>query len=376
MSGNGYEIRIRSFPDEIGKKINRIFNKIIELKKRGIYLQIFEEELSNKNNLLLLLSKISKYLIKSQKGIQKSIKLLNFDCNYSILDLLIITFEYILQNNNNFSEKFGNSFNILIKELSLKYCLFYKKFNEKININDIFENHNLNFLLIKDLPIEIQIGLFGLDYNGIDGNLSLTKETIQIFNFFGAFIRDKISFIPYSHFFNQTRDSPLRIYIIIIESILLSFSLFFYYILLEDSKIRNDVFDVYLNPKYKQTDNFKALRDIIKDIYFIIIYLNVDNKFIEENENLINSINFTDIFNNIFFLFNTKLFLMEQNNFYKIENQLFSIFTEIRLRFLRLFDKKSLLSYHEELSHIKKKRKQKKIFQLSLLGEKIYYAEE
>ncbi|GAI66493.1 unnamed protein product, partial [marine sediment metagenome] len=89
---------------------------------------------------------------------------------------------------------------------------------------------------------------------------------------------------------------------------------------------------------------------------------------IELNKFIVNTVGYF-----LFFSFNSKLFIIERDNLFKIEHQLFNILTDVRSKFIST-------TTVELIKKVKKKttieNKRKKPVQLNLFGKRIYYSDK
>ena len=344
-----------------------------ELERLDINFSIFKDEISNQNDFLSLINYVCNYLTREKKKLEKPIRLLNSEQNSSLLNLLILTFEYILKNNSILSKKFGLEIIIILNEICLKFCIFLNQLDAEINIEKFIENCDIQDILTKELIIEYLFDTCGLHLNKNSMNLSLNENSLRILKFFGAYIRNKMNYVPYSQFFNQKENNPLYFIIHIAEAIVLSFGTFFYYVLMEQSKFRNKITQVFLDTSYKNSEEFLLICDFIKQLFNLFILFKTNNNFRELNKDLLKSIDFIHLINFLFFSFNSKLFIIERDNLFKIEHQLFNILTDVRSKFIST-------TTVELIKKVKKKstieNKRKKPVQLNLFGKKIYYSDK
>lgn len=49
--------------------------------------------------------------------------------------------------------------------------------------------------------VKVLLNTLGLDYDEIGNYIFLNRDSVQIFDFYGAFIRDKVEFLPFALFF-------------------------------------------------------------------------------------------------------------------------------------------------------------------------------
>lgn len=347
-----------------------------ELERKDVYFSIFKNEISNQNDFLSLINYVCNYLTREKKKLEKPIRLLNSEQNFSLLNLFILTFEYILKNNRILSQKFGIDILKLLKEICLKFCIFLNQLDVEINIENFIENCDIQDILTNELIIEYLFNTCGLQFNKNSMNLSLNEDSLRIIKFFGSYIRNKLNYVPYSQFFNQKESSPLYFVIHIVEAIVFSFGTFFYYVLMENSEFRNKITQFFLNPSYKESQVFLIICDIIRHLFNLFIIFKIDNKIIELNRDLLKSIDFIHIICFLFFSLNSKLFIIENNNLIKIEHQLFTLLTDVRSKFIST-------TAVEPIKKVKKKNdistienKKKKQVQLNLFGKKIYYSDK
>lgn len=344
-----------------------------DLKRKDIDFLILRDEIFNFDDFLSIINYICNYLTRKKKKLEKPIRLLNFEQNSSLLNLFILTFEHIIENNNFFFQEFGLEVINLLKEICLKFCIFLNQLDVEIDIEEFIENCDIQYLPNDDLIIENLFNSCGLHFNKTSMNLSLNENSLRIIKFFGAYINNKLNYVPYSQFFNQKEDDPLYFVINIVEAIVFSFGTFFYYVLLEQSKVRNKITQIFLNTSNRNSEEFLLICDFIKLLFNLFILSKINIKFIELNKNIIESIDFNNLIYFLFFSFNSKLFLIERDDLIKIEHQFFNILTNIRSKFIS----KTTVIPKEKPKKKKNvnliKTEKKKPVQLNLFGKKIYY---
>lgn len=351
----------------MNKNVEEILEKITSLKKKGIYLELFENEIGQQNKGILLTKHISDFIIHSRKKIIKSIWLLNSPMNNSILNLLIKAFNFFCSFNKFFIERFDSNFFYVINEVSEKFCYFFNRFNKKFGLNDFFNDTNQNSKINNLSVLGFLLDTLGLDYDEIGDYIFLNRDSLQIFDFYGAFIRDKVEFLPYALFFSQELNSPYYLFIRIIEALIFSYGLLIYYILLEDLKIRKEILNIFIQPLCEKNENYALLCDIIKNLFLIFIKLNLESEIIEDNYDIINSVDFSQIIKKFFLKFNAKLYIIEKKEMDRVNHQIFRVFTEIRAK---PFNKKFFKANQNKAQIITKSIK-KNTIQVNLFGNRV-----
>ena len=364
---NKEKIKNERYGIDLNRNIEEILENITLLKKKGIYLELFETEIGQQKKGILLAKHISDFIIQGRKKIIKSIWLLNSPMTNSILNLLIKAFNFFCSFNKFFIERFDSEFFYVINEVSEKFCYFYNRFNKKIGLNDFFNDKNQNSKINNLSVLGFLLNTLGLDYDEIGNYIFLNRDSVQIFDFYGAFIRDKVEFLPYALFFSQELKSPYYLFIRIIEALIFSYGLLVYYILLEDLKIRKEILNIFIQPSCEKNEDYALLCDIIKNLFLIFIKLNLDSKIIDDNFVIINSVDFSQIIKKIFLKFNAKLYIIEKKEIDRVNHQIFRVFTEIRAK---PFNKKFIKPNQNKAQIVTKSRK-KSTIQINLFGNRV-----